>query len=133
MVFDAAAKSSNESLNSNLYTGPDLLNSLVGVLLRFRRYRIAVVADVEAMFHQVRLRPEDADAVRFLWKNNSESNAAPEHYQILVHIFGATDSPCCASFALKQAVLDQRDKFPANFIAALLRNFYMDDISISRS
>ena len=48
-------------------------------------------------------------------------------YQILVHIFGATDSPCCTSFALKQAVLDQRDKFPAKFIAALLRDFYMDD------
>ena len=70
MVFDAEAKSSNESLNSNLYAGPDLLNSLIGVL-RFRKYRIAVVADVEA-FHQVRLKPEDA--VRFLWKNNPKSN-----------------------------------------------------------
>ena len=49
MVFDAAAKSLNERLNSNLNAGPDLLNSLIGVLLQFRKY--AVFADVEAMFY----------------------------------------------------------------------------------
>ena len=87
MVFEAAGKSSNESFNSNLYTGPDLLNNLFGVLLRFCRFRMAIVADLEAMFHQVQLKTGVADAVRFLWKSSPESNAAPEHYQMLVHIF----------------------------------------------
>ena len=39
------------SLNSNLSTGPDLLNSFLGVLLRIRNLRVAVIANVEAMFH----------------------------------------------------------------------------------
>ena len=128
MVFDAAAKSSGQSLNTNLCTGPDLLNSLVGVLLRFRKYQIAVIADVEAMFHQVRLKPADAEAVRFLWKQDPSNDEPPEHYQMLVHIFGATDSPCCASYALKRAAIDQTDNFPEEVTNAVLKEFYVDDL-----
>ena len=65
VVFDAAAKNKGQSLNSSLYTGPDLLNSLIGVLLRFRNNNIAIVADVEDMFHQVRLKPSDCDSLDF--------------------------------------------------------------------
>ena len=43
-VFDASAKLNGISLNSRLLRGPDLLTSLVGVLLRFRRFRIAISA-----------------------------------------------------------------------------------------
>jgi hypothetical protein len=39
------------SLNNVLLTGPDLSNSLLGVLLRFRREMIAVTADIQHMFH----------------------------------------------------------------------------------
>ena len=128
MVFDAAAKSAGQSLNSNLSTGPDLVNSLIGVLLRFRKHRVAVTADIEGMFHQVKLKPPDAEAVRFLWRCDPSSTDPPDHYQMLVHIFGATDSPCCAAYALRRAALDQREAFPEKVIDAVLRNFYVDDL-----
>ena len=47
--------------------GPDLTNSLVGVLLRFRKGKVAVIADVEAMFYQIKVAPHDGDALRFFW------------------------------------------------------------------
>ncbi|TWW62354.1 hypothetical protein D4764_04G0010010 [Takifugu flavidus] len=50
-----------------LLQGLDLTSSLVGVLMRFRQEVVAVMADVEAMFHQVRVRNEDTDLLRFLW------------------------------------------------------------------
>ena len=99
VVFDAAAKSEGVCLNSNLLAGPDLLNSLVGILLRFREHPIAVTGDMERMFNQVRLTNEDREAVRFLW-NESPEEQEPSHYQMLVHIFGAKDSPTCANFAM---------------------------------
>ena len=52
---------------TNLYDflmqGPDLTNSIVGVLTRFRKE--GVVADVEVMYHQVRISTPDMDALRF--------------------------------------------------------------------
>ena len=70
VVNDAAAEYMGTSLNKSLKTGPDLLSSLVGILMRFRIGQIAITADIEAMFHQVRVSSEDADALRFLWKDD---------------------------------------------------------------
>ena len=50
VVFDAASKFDGVPLNDKLLTGPDLLNNLVGVLMRFRTGRIGVMADIEQMF-----------------------------------------------------------------------------------
>jgi hypothetical protein len=62
IVFDCAAKFKEKSLNNNLLRGPDLMNNLVGVILRFRQARVAIAADIEAMFHQVRVADKDRDA-----------------------------------------------------------------------
>ena len=87
------------SLNKNLQQGPDYTNSLVGVLLRFRKENVALVGDIESMFHQVKVCPEDQDSVRFLWWSGS-TDEAPQEYAMIVDIFGATYSPCSASFFL---------------------------------
>ena len=39
----------------------------MGMLTRFRLHPIAVMADIQAMFHQVRVTQEDQDTLRFLW------------------------------------------------------------------
>ena len=54
IVMDTAAKHEGVSLNDKLRIGPD-----VGVLLRFREQRVGLAADIEAMFHQVRIIEED--------------------------------------------------------------------------
>ena len=65
-VANAASKFSGESLNSNLLTGPDLLNNLVGVLLRLREHPVAVLSDIEGMFMQTAVRQEDQSALRLV-------------------------------------------------------------------
>jgi len=101
-------------------TGPDLLNSLFGVLQRFRLYRVALSADIEGMFHQVRVPTADSDALRFLWNGQT--------YQMLVHIFGAKDSPTCANYALKKTAWDNEDKYSKEAVDTVLRDFYVDDL-----
>ena len=64
-----------------MLTGPDLLNNLVGVLLRFRNHKIAIVADIEATYHQVRVNKSDANALRFFWQDDSTQDV-PEIYQM---------------------------------------------------
>ena len=55
VVFDCSAKYGGISLNDQLLKGPDLTNSLFGVLSRFRQERIALMADIESMFYQTAL------------------------------------------------------------------------------
>jgi len=47
--------------------GQDLTNKLFGVLSRFRQEPVAVMADIKAMFNQVRVVEEDRDVLRYLW------------------------------------------------------------------
>ena len=128
VVNDGAAEYRGVSLNKALRSGPDLLNSLVGVLIRFRTNKVAVSADVEGMFHQVRVKPEDADALRFLWKDDITSDEDPEVYQMCVHVFGATDSPTCANYALQKTARDNANEFDPLTVESGLKAFYVDDL-----
>ncbi|XP_028413517.1 uncharacterized protein LOC114536351 [Dendronephthya gigantea] len=127
IVFDAAAEFDNTSLNKNLLQGPDRTNSLVGVLLRFCQESVGIAADIESMFHQVKVCPKDQDSLRFLWwPDNLEK--PPEEYVMTVHIFGATDSPCAANSALKKTADDNEADFDPGTITTVKKNFYVDDL-----
>ena len=128
IVFDAAASYKETSLNDNLVTGPDLLNNLLGVLQRFRLYEVTISADIEAMFHMVHVPPEDAEALLFFWKEDPDAPGPYQTYQMLVHIFGAADSPACASYALRRTGLDRIGDYPDEITSAMCRDFYMDDL-----
>ena len=118
VVFDAAALHDEVSLNNQQHQGPDLTNSLLGVLLRFRQDPAALVADIEGMFNQVKVPPEDADALRFLWWEDSNLER-PSEFQMPSHIFGDTDSPSCANFCLKRAAEDNKENFSENAVLML--------------
>ena len=61
-VFDASMKTmSGVSLNDVLTVGPTVHPPLVDVLLRFRKYRIAVVADISKMYRAIELPTPDRD------------------------------------------------------------------------
>ena len=66
IVFDCSATFQGTCINDQIHQGPDFTNKLIGVLLRFRERPIAIVADVQAMYHQVRVTPAHRDALRFL-------------------------------------------------------------------
>ncbi|XP_070554735.1 uncharacterized protein [Ptychodera flava] len=81
VVFDCSAKFQGVSLNNLLLQGPDLTNNLLGVLLRFRQEPIALMADIEAMFHQVKVREEDSDCLRFYWWPDGNIESPPRVYK----------------------------------------------------
>lgn len=127
VVFDCAAKYRGTSLNKQLLQGPDLTNSLVGVLTRFRQEKIALMADIEAMFHQVRVIGRDCNALRFLWWPNGDMMKVPNTYCMQVHLFGATSSPSCSAYALKRTAEDNAHLFEPEVVKTVKRNFYVDD------
>ena len=97
LVFDAAAKTSGICLNDQLDPGPDLLQSLPGVLLRFRQFSIAVKADIKDMFLRVRVIEKDrGGALRFLWRGENRQKSA-ETYEMTCIVFGFADEKPVAS------------------------------------
>ena len=65
-VLNGAAKFYGVSMNNALLTGFDLLQTLIHVLMRFRQHPYAVSADIEGMFLQVGVIPQDRPSLRFL-------------------------------------------------------------------
>ena len=126
IVFDAAGEYDGMSLNKALLTGPDLQNNLVGVLLRFRNHTFAIAADIEAMYHQIRISKSDANSLRFFWQDDLTQDV-PEIYQMVVHIFGGKDSPWCENYAPKKTGRGNFDGYDASTIESVLKLFYMND------
>ena len=51
--------------------------------MRFQQEEVVLVADIEQMFHQVRVPAEDCDDLPFLWWSG-DLNDEPTEYQMLV-------------------------------------------------
>ena len=59
-VFDASARGFNGvSLNDCLNTGPSMIPNLPGILMRFRRWKVALSADVTKALLQIGVCRED--------------------------------------------------------------------------
>lgn len=126
VVFDCSAKYQGTSLNDHLLQGPDLMNKLTGVLVRFRKHPIAFMCDVEKMFHQFHVEEADRNYLRFLWWKNGDLTLQPQEYRMKVHLFGATSSPGCANYGLKHLAKENECTYPlgSKFITT---DFYVDD------
>ena len=127
VVFDCSAKFAGTSLNDQLLQGPDLTNSLVGVLTRFRQEPVAFMADSEAMFYQVRVPADQRDFLRFLWWPGGDLNTEIEEYRMMVYPFGAVSSPSCSNNALRTTANENEDEYGSEVAETLCRNFYVDD------
>ena len=126
-VCNAACRFSGTSLNGVLLLGPDLLCDLIGVLIRFRLFPIAVCGDIEAMFMQVEVPLHEQNFLRFLWREGVSDEI--EVFQYTRHIFGAKSWPTCANFAVQQVASDNKDDFPhfPQAAEAVFNSFNVDD------
>ena len=126
VVYDCSAQYMGMSLNDHLLQGPDLMNSLPGVLCRLREHPIAITGDIEKMFHQFTVTPQHRNYLRFLWWADGHLTKDPDTFRMKVHLFGATSSPGCANFGLKKLATDNQDENPAA-AEFMKHNFYVDD------
>ncbi|KAK7933404.1 hypothetical protein WMY93_004300 [Mugilogobius chulae] len=92
IVFNCSFHYKQDCLNDQLLPGPTLGPSLIGVLLRFREYPVAVSGDIRGMFHQVRLITQDTPLLRFIWRD-MERERSPDIYEWCVLPFGPPAAP----------------------------------------
>ncbi|XP_071848188.1 uncharacterized protein [Apostichopus japonicus] len=122
VVFDCASNFKGKSLNDRCMQGPDMINKLLPVLLRFRQHSIAVQADIEAMYNQVRIPARDRDALRFLWYINGKLR----YLRMTSHLFGGVWCAASSAYALRRTITDLPSVIPL-VKYAVERSFYVDD------
>lgn len=127
VVFDSSAKFQGVSLNDVLLTGPNMNNSLVGVLLRFREEAVAVTADIQQMFHCFHVREDHRNFLRFLWYRNNDPREPIVEYRMKVHVFGNSPSPAVAIFGLRNAAHQSGTQHAPEAKQFIERHFYVDD------
>jgi len=124
VVFNGSSRSAaGISLNDFLYPGPNLLPSLPDVLMRWRRHQYVFVADVEKMYRQIRVYPDDRCLQRILWR---EDNRVTE-YVLNTVTYGLASVPYLAIRTLHQLATDEEERYPLR-AEVLRRDIYMDDI-----
>ena len=115
------------SLNKELLPGPDLMNSLLGVLIRFRRETTAFMCDIEQMFHSFHVDPNHRDFPRFLWFEDNKPENPIAEYRMNLPLFSNGPSPAVATFGLRRTATDGKEEFGEDARKFVHRNFYVDD------
>ena len=129
VVYDASANGPGTSLNDCLHTGPTLNTLIFDILIRFRVYKVAMIADIEKAFLNIAISPEHRDYFRFFWVDDirSESpNIVTLRFARLV--FGLTCSPAILNAVLHQH-LTQYSTTDPSFVTKVLKSLYVDDLA----
>ena len=126
IVFNSSASFKGHSLNSYWYKGPDLLNDLFGVMLRFRENHVAIMGDISKMYHRIMIPERDQHVHRFLWRS-LQVHREPDVYVKKVLTFGDKPAPAMAQIALRKTADEGKERYP-EAARVLTENTYMDDI-----
>ena len=127
VVFDCSAKYRGLSLNDALLKGPDYMNSLTGILCRFREQPTAFACDIEKMFYAFQVQPADRDYLRFLWWEGGDTSKPLTTFRMRAHLFGAVSSPSCATYGLRSVAREFEGKYGSQVHDFISKNFYVDD------
>ena len=84
------------SFNDCLHVGPPLTPLLYDILLRFRKKRMGIVADIKKVFLNIEVDEKDRDCLRFLWVEDPFNDDLPTViYRFFRFAFGVNCSPFC--------------------------------------
>lgn len=131
-VYDASADSGDgPSLNQCLYTGPNLIELIINIILRFRLNKIGVAADIAKAFLQISVAPVDRDALKFLWWSKSEPKKIIVYRHRRVVLFGVNSSPflhaATIEYYLQKTLERVKCSEEVELIRKLQTSFYVDN------
>ncbi|XP_076298030.1 uncharacterized protein LOC143217531 [Lasioglossum baleicum] len=126
VVFNGSMPSANgKSLNDFLLRGPNLLPNLADVLLRWRRHRFVFSADIEKMYRQILVHPEDRRWQQIVWRSEKRENILD--YELNTVTYGLACAPYLAIRCLHQLAQLEELRYPRGS-HTVLRDIYMDDV-----
>ncbi|XP_061508978.1 uncharacterized protein LOC133392661 [Anopheles gambiae] len=108
VVFDGSAKTTTgHSLNDVLHVGPVVQDELLSLVVRFRKYKVAVIADIEKMYRQ------ETEVV--------------QTFELATVTYGLAPSSFLATRTLLQLAEDEGAPYPLA-TEAVKKTLYVDDL-----
>ncbi|XP_055842769.1 uncharacterized protein LOC129909721 [Episyrphus balteatus] len=126
VVFNASCSSSNgKSLNDLLYPGPALQTDITLLMLNWRLYKYVFNSDVEKMYRQIKIYPDQTPFQKILFRQNPKDDLSV--FEMLTLTFGVSCSPYLAIRSLHQLAKEVNRSHPlASKI--LLNELFVDDV-----
>ena len=87
VVFGCSVQYANMSINTELMSGPDFPNQIIGVLLRFWKEHVAFMTEIKSMFYQVLVPPQQRNILPYLWWEESSLSKEVVDYQMCTRIW----------------------------------------------
>lgn len=126
VVFNASSKTSNgNSLNDCMLVGPKLHQELFDIVLRWRMWKYVCCADIEKMFRQISVAPQDTPYQCILWKPPGSDQV--QIFRLTTVTYGTASAPYLSMRVLQQLARDEAERFP-NASPVLLRDTFVDDV-----
>lgn len=96
----------NEQLASANCKQPDMLT----IMIRFRIPKYAFSADIEKMYRQILIKPDQRDLLRIVWRN--DPSQPMRNYRLKTITYGTANAPYLAIRTLQQLATDIADTYP---------------------
>ncbi|GFS98694.1 integrase catalytic domain-containing protein [Trichonephila clavipes] len=125
IVFNGSSPTTTGiSLNDILLKG-EVKEDVFETISRFRRHKFAFTTDIQKMYRQILINPDQQDLQRIIWKH--EPDAEILTYRLKTVTYGLSNAPFLAIRTLQQLAKDEKSRFPLAS-ETLLYDTYMDDI-----
>ena len=109
-MVNGARTFGGKSLNDYLETGPNLMNDLSDILLRLRRQKYVVCCDMQNMFLNIKVSPEDRRFLRLFYRTGADQELGV--FEFTVHVFGLASSPCVAMRVVREHADRHKGRWP---------------------
>lgn len=131
LVWNSSQKFRGISMNDLLLKGPDVLNPIRAVLLRFRRGVHAALGDIQKMYNSVWLEDLEMHLHRFLWRDSEDREI--EEYAITRVNIGDRPAGCIAQLAMRETAKLPMFTHLEEERRVLEEDSYVDDILTSHN
>ena len=124
LIVNGKFEFQGKCINDFLLSGPNVMNKLAEVLIRFRYHKYVVTCDISNMFLRVRVPAGDRKFLRFFYR---DQDGQIKIVQMCSHAFGLTQSPYVVINTVKTLATNHQAELPLA-AEAVLKDSIVDDI-----
>ena len=124
LIVNGKFEFNGKCINDYLLSGPNVMNRLADVLIRFRYHKYVLTCDVSNMFLRVKVPEKDRRFLRFFFRDDEGKLRTVE---MSSHAFGLTQSPFVVMESVNRRARELGESHPMGS-QAIMRDSIVDDV-----